>query len=244
MPVVHIVIPCYNEADTLRPCLDRVLQANFPGDWTRRLLVVDDHSDSKTEEIARTAAKEDDRIRVIRHERNLGKGSALRTGFRAVLDDPDEKDVLIIQDADLEYDPNDIGVILEAFESPDVDAVYGDRFHGGTRKSPMGGLHTSVNRGLTRASNLLTGLAVEDMECCYKAIRIPILRRILPQLDEERFGIEPQITAALGRANARIRNTPISYDPRGFKDGKKIGFSDGVRALFVVFRERLRGTSN
>lgn len=241
MPVVHVVIPCYNEAETLQPCLDRLLAAEFPEGWERRVLIIDDHSEQETATIARTAAGEEERIALIRHDRNHGKGAALRTGFTKALESATAEDVVVVQDADLEYDPNDLASILEAFEREEVDAVFGDRFDGGSRASPLGRIHTTVNRGLTRASNLVTGLSIADMECCYKAIRVPMLRRVLPELDERGFGIEPQITAALARAGARIENFPVSYSPRRFDEGKKIGVGDGIRALFVVMRERLRG---
>lgn len=241
MPVVHVVIPCYNEAETLQPCLDRLLAAEFPEGWERRILIIDDHSEQETAEIAQIAAEGEEQIALIRHDHNQGKGTALQTGFAEVLESAGQDDVVVVQDADLEYDPNDLAMILAVFERDDVDAVYGDRFAHGRRVSPLGRLHTTVNRGLTHASNLLTGLSIADMECCYKAIRAPILQRILPELDERGFGIEPQITAALARAGARVENHTVSYAPRGFDEGKKIGLKDGVRALFVVARERVRG---
>lgn len=240
MPVVHVVIPCYNEAATLQQCLDRLLVAEFPNGWQRRILIIDDHSEQETADIARNLAHENELIALIRHDRNRGKGAALRTGFEDTLKHAREEDVVVVQDADLEYDPNDLSPMLEAFDQKSIDAVYGDRFDRGRRQSPMGRLHTSANRGLTFLSNLVTGLSIADMECCYKAIRVPMLQRILPELDECGFGIEPQITAALARARAQVENQTVSYSPRGFDEGKKIGHKDAVRALFVVMRERLR----
>ena len=130
--------------------------------------------------------------------------------------------------------------MINAINEEGVDVVFGDRFARGTLRSPLGYMHTKVNRGLTHVSNFLTGLKVADMECCYKLIRIPMLARILPELDEDRFGIEPQITATLARAGARIKDIVISYAPRSFDEGKKIGLSDGARALYIVVRERFR----
>lgn len=237
MPVIHVIVPCFDEPKTLRPCLDRVLAAKLPAGWSRNVILVDDCSAEETAVIARNAADTEERIRLIRHERNLGKGAAVRSGFHVVVESATDEDIVVVQDADLEYDPEDLATMIEAFADPEVDAVFGDRFARGTLRSPLGHAHTKVNRGLTHASNLVTGLDVADMECCYKLIRTPMLIRILPELDEDRFGIEPQITAALGRAKARIENVAISYTPRGFDEGKKIGLFDGVRALFIVARE-------
>ena len=245
MPSLHVVIPCFNEARTLRDCVRRVMGTPLPEGWDRRVIIVDDCSDRQTATLAGELATEDDRITALRHDKNRGKGAAVRTGFEKALSEAKEEDVLVIQDADLEYHPDDFSVLLKALESPKYDVVYGDRFDRGRRVSPMGWLHTRVNRMLTRLSNLATGLDVNDMECCYKLIPAPSIERILPELTEDRFGVEPQVTAALARCGARIGNASISYEPRDFKSGKKIGAKDGVRAVFVIFKEwsRSRGGS-
>lgn len=237
MPVIHVIVPCFDEPKTLRPCLDRVLAAKLPTGWLRKVILVDDCSAEETAVIARDAAETEERINLIRHENNLGKGAAVRSGFNLVLESAGVEDIVVIQDADLEYDPEDLATMIEAFADPNVDAVFGDRFARGTICSPLGLMHTKINRGLTHASNLITGLDVADMECCYKLLRTPMLTRILPELDEDGFGIEPQITAALGRAKATIENVVISYTPRGFDEGKKISALDGVHALLIVVRE-------
>ena len=235
-----MVIPCYNEANTLRVCFQRVIEATFPEGWHRTVTIVDDHSDEETERIAREIADQNEQVRLIRHGTNLGKGAAVRDGFASALESARDEDVLVVQDADLEYDPNDLAPMIDLLEQQGLDAVYGDRFDRGRRASPMGGMHTRVNRFLTHASNAATGLSVSDMECCYKLIRAPMARKIISELEENRFGIEPQITAALARAQAKVGNQLISYEPRGFEDGKKIGIKDGIRAVFVITRESFR----
>ena len=238
--MLHVIVPCYDEPETLRPCLHRILNAKLPTGWSREVILVDDCSPEETATIAKEMADTEEAIALIRHTTNRGKGAAVRSGFDAVMDSAEKEDLVVVQDADLEYHPDDLALMIEAFQDESIDAVFGDRFAQGTLQSPLGYLHTKINRGLTRASNFLTGLKVADMECCYKIIRVPILEEILPELDEDRFGIEPQITAALARANARIEDIVVSYTPRTFDEGKKIGLSDGVRALFIVVRERFR----
>ena len=235
-----MVIPCFNEANTLRHCFQRVTEARLPDGWGREITIVDDHSSSETETIARDIVAGNEQARLIRHDRNRGKGAAVRTGFSDALGRAGDDDAIVVQDADLEYDPNDIAPMLKALEGDGIDAVYGDRFDRGRRVSPLGRLHTLVNRSLTHLSNLATGLRVHDMECCYKCIRAPLAKRILPELSEDRFGIEPQVTAALARAGAHITNLPVSYQARGFDEGKKIGARDGMRAVTVILKEWFR----
>jgi glycosyltransferase involved in cell wall biosynthesis len=213
------------------------METRLPEGWDRRVIIIDDCSDQATATVVDELSVEDDRTTALRHPDNRGKGAAVRTGIAHALSQADDADVIIIQDADLEYHPDDFAVLLEALQSERFDVIYGDRFDRGRRRSPMGWLHTRVNRMLTRLSNLATGLDVNDMECCYKAIPVPIMRRILPELNEDRFGVEPQITAALAREGCRIGNQLIAYDPRDFKSGKKIGAKDGIRAVFVILRE-------
>ena len=244
MPALHVVIPCYNEEQTLQGCAERVLNVRLPRGWDLQVTIVDDHSLDRTGGIAEAVHRSDDRVQLVTHARNRGKGAAVRSGFERVLEKAAEDDLCVVQDADLEYDPNDLAPMIDSLLATSSDAVYGDRFDRGRRPSPLGHAHTFVNRTLTVLSNLMTGLSVADMECCYKLIRIPMLRRIIHELDEERFGIEPQVTAALARAEARIRNHHVSYAPRRFDDGKKIGARDGLRAILVIARERLRGGSS
>ncbi len=246
MPVLHVVIPFYNEGGTVVPCLQRVLAAALPGGWSRSLVVVDDHSDASDRdtlrELVATLTSQGHLVELCRHERNQGKGAALRTGFDAVLAaQPSDDDFVIIQDADLEYDPSDYGRLMQRLLQGDVDAVVGTRW--GEHRTVTGfarRLHAWGNRVLTRCSNLMTGLLLDDMECCYKLVPVPLLRRLRPRLTESRYGVEPQMIAVLAKMAARVGQVPVSYDPRSAADGKKIGWPDGVRALWVIARERLR----
>ena len=185
-------------------------------------------------------AEEVPSLEVVSLTRNMGKGAALQAGIRLVLDKAEDEDLLVIQDADLEYDPNDLPDLVAHFEDRALDAVVGDRFESGRRCSDLGRTHQLVNLFLTWLSNRFTGLGLKDMECCYKMMRIPMTRKVLEDLSEMRFGVEPQIAASLARNNARIRNHVIHYDARRFDEGKKIGVMDGIRAIFVIFRESFR----
>lgn len=244
MPRLHIVIPVYNEHDTLGPCLERVIAAPLPDGWSKRLVVIDDYSevahyDAAKRIVAELAANGHD-IAIHRHETNHGKGAALQTGFDLILAGvPDDDDVAIIQDADVEYDPNDYAALLQPIINGAADAVIGTRWGehrpGGSLKRRI---HELGNRALTSFSNHMTGFRVSDMECCYKLLPILLLEKIRPALTEQRFGIEPQIVAALARDKARVTEIPVSYHPRGFASGKKIGWRDGVHALRVIAREK------
>jgi hypothetical protein len=151
-----------------------------------------------------------------------------------------DADAVLVQDADLEYDPADYPALLGALARPGTGAVFGDRWVRAPRDTGYRRLHAAANGLLTRASNAATGLGVRDMECCYKLLPVPVLRRVRPWLSEERFGIEPQVAAALARLRVRVAEVPVSYAPRSFAAGKKIRWTDGVRALWVIVRERTR----
>lgn len=245
MPRLHVVIPFFNEAPTLRACVDRVSEVALPDGWERSLILVDDHSHDGTEAVAlELIADLRERgvtARLARHEVNRGKGAALRTGFDLVLEHADETDLVIIQDADLEYDPADYAPLMGPINDGRADAVFGNRW--GDQYHPRGlwyKLHSLGNRALTRASNILTGYRIHDMECCYKLFTIPVLRRLRPMLSEDRFGVEPQMAAGLARIRARLIEHPVRYDPRQAGAGKKIGWTDGLRAFYVILRERFR----
>lgn len=242
MPVLHVVMPVFNEGPTLEEIVRRVLAAPLPGGWQADLTMVDDGSRPDAARLAaECAALHPARVRLLVHARNRGKGAALMTGFDRVLASADDRDAVIVQDADLEYDPGDYGALLAPLESG-AGAVFGNRWGTGTPLSGWRRLHAAANGFLTWASELATGLGVHDMECCYKLLRVPALRAVRPWLSEERFGIEPQIAAALARARVRVAEVPVRYSPRGFAEGKKIGWTDGVRALWVIARERMRTT--
>jgi len=246
VPVLHVVIPFYNEGGTVVPCLQRVLAAALPEGWSRSLVVIDDHSDASDRETLRelvaTLRSQGHPVELCRHERNQGKGAALRTGFDAVLAaQPSDDDFVIVQDADLEYDPTDYGRLMRRLLQGDVDAVVGTRW--GEHRTVTGfarRLHAWGNRMLTRCSNSMTGLDLSDMECCYKLVPVRLLHGLRCRLTESRYGVEPQMVAILAKMKARVGQVPVSYDPRSAAEGKKIGWRDGVRALWVIARERLR----
>lgn len=248
---LHVVMPVYNERGTLEPCVRRVLAARLPEGWRVQITLVDDHSDDAhfpaVQNFVERMQRESHPLWFERHSINRGKGAAVQTGFDAVLAraGPDaEDDLVIIQDADLEYDPADYAALMQPLiaEAREVDAVVGTRwgvhYESGSLKRRM---HVAGNATLTYLSNLMTGYRVSDMECCYKLFSISLLRRLRPMLTEQRFGIEPQIIASLSRLKARIREVPVRYDPRGVAAGKKIGWKDGVRALIVMAREKFHG---
>ncbi len=224
---LSVVIPVYNEETTLRQIVGRV--AVIP--LRKEIILVDDCSTDGTREILRSFEQVSD-VRVIYKSRNAGKGAALRTGFAAA-----DGDVVVVQDADLEYDPRDFPKLLEPILSGRADVVYGSRFLGNTEQDPSW-LHRFGNGLLTRASNLFTGLKLTDMETCYKAFRRDVIAGI--EIRQERFGFEPEVTAKLARRGARMCEIPISYDGRGYEEGKKIGVKDAMNALYCIVRYGLR----
>lgn len=244
MPTLFVVMPAFNEPATLGECVRRVLSVQLAAPWIIHIVLVDDGSEAQTARAAEALAKEFPTVlTLLRHSINRGKGAALQTGFAHAIEASQcELDAIIIQDADLEYDPHDFVNLLAVFESSGTtNAVFGNRWHRGIVQSGVRGwIHMRANRLLTSASNLATGLKVHDMECCYKLIRIPTLRMILPSLTEQRFGIEPQIAAALAQIGATVCEIPVSYEPRSFQSGKKIGPIDGIRAIWVIIQSKLR----
>ena len=239
MPTLHLVIPFFNETATLESAVQRVLAAPMPSGWEQNVILVDDGSERASAEVGTELARKHDVVSLQSHRRNRGKGAAVRSGYASIIDLAHDDDVAGIQDADLEYDPADLSRLIDALESERADAIFGNRWSTPPH-SMKARLHRLGNRILTRLSNNATGLKLTDMECCYKLIRIPMLRNILPDLDEDRFGIEPQLAAALARHGSRIVEVPVSYDPRGFDEGKKIGARDAMEAIRVIRRERLR----
>lgn len=239
MPTLHVVVPFYEEAGTLEECLRAVMVSPLPQGWRSSVVVVDDGSS----EGAATRAKEISGrlgVRFLQHERNRGKGAALRTGFADALSHGTDDDIVIVQDADLEYEPHDYANLLEPLLGGRADVVFGNRWADGVDGRFHRKLHRTLNRGLTVLSNLLSGLSVHDMECCYKLFRAPILGRVMPWLTEDRFGVEPQIAAVLGRLRLRVAEVGVQYRPRSFAEGKKIRPKDGFRALWVIVRESVR----
>jgi glycosyltransferase involved in cell wall biosynthesis len=229
---LSVVIPVYNERDGWRELLRRVEAVSVPG-VRRQYILVDDGSGDGTREQLRSFADEApsegaDEYRVLFHERNQGKGAALRTGFEAA-----DGDWVIIQDADLEYDPQDYPRLLQPLVDGEADVVYGSRFL--DKAGRKGYLKNYLaNRFLTGLSNLTTGLGLTDMETCYKVFSIGVLRGV--RVEQDRFGFEPEITAKIAKLGVRIREIPIHYDPRGHDEGKKIGWRDGLKAIWCIFR--------
>ncbi|MGH7995459.1 MAG: glycosyltransferase family 2 protein [Opitutaceae bacterium] len=225
---VSIVIPCYNEARTIRAIVERVRAAPVKD---REIILVDDGSTDGTRDVLRTQlAPLIDRI--IFHERNLGKGAALRTGFAAATGD-----VVIPQDADLEYNPQDYPKLLEPILEGRADVVFGSRFLGGQPHRVFYFWHMMGNKLLTLLSNMFTNLNLTDMETCYKVFRREVLQKI--RIEENRFGFEPEITAKVAKLGVPIYEVGIGYDGRTYAEGKKIGWRDGFRALWAILKYNL-----
>jgi glycosyltransferase involved in cell wall biosynthesis len=220
-----VVMPAYNEAATIQAVVSRVLRQPEVG----QLVIVDDASRDTTAEIVRSLTDSDPRINFLRHEKNQGKGAALRTGIAAAT-----LPFLIIQDADLEYDPAEYSAMLEPLLENKADVVYGSRFLGGRPHRVLYFWHSVGNFFLTLLSNMFTNLNLTDMETGFKAFRREIIQGI--QIQEDRFGFEPEITAKLARREARFYEIGISYSGRTYAEGKKIGWKDGVSALRVILK--------
>lgn len=238
MPTLHVVMPVFNEPATLEPCVARVRRASLPAGWRVSIVLVDDGSTAETADLAGRLAHRGDAT-LLTHAANRGKGAAIRTGFAHALQHAKADDAILVQDADLEYDPADFAALLAPAAAGEADVVLGNRW-----AVPPKGLkrlaHRMLNGFLTVSSNLMTGLRVRDMECCLKLFTVPAMRTVLPDLDEERFGIEPQIVASVARNRLRVREVPVSYAPRSFDEGKKIRMKDGLRVFVVLWRERRR----
>ena len=222
---LSIVIPCYNEKNSIQSIVEKVLAAPIEN---KEIIIVDDKSTDGTSEILdREIAP---RVsKVIHHDVNQGKGGALRTGFQHATGD-----VVIIQDADLEYDPNEYPLVVMPIVNGECDVCYGSRFLNQAAKGYMA--NRLANKGLTALSNLFTRLKLTDMETCYKCFRREIIQAV--DIRENRFGFEPEITAKIAKMNVRVKEVPISYYPRTNEEGKKIGFKDGLRAIYCIWRYR------
>ncbi len=228
---LSIVIPVYNERSLLPRVLERVAAAPLPDGLTREIVVVDDCSTDGTREWLEEHAGSRSGIAICLHQKNAGKGAALRTGFNAATGD-----IVLVQDADLEYDPREYPRLLEPLLDGRADVVFGTRFLGQTHRV-LYYWHSVGNWLLTTLSNMLSNLNLSDMECCYKVFRVDVLRRIT--LVENRFGFEPEITAKVARLGCRIYEVAVGYSGRTYAEGKKIGWRDGFSALRCIVRYNL-----
>jgi glycosyltransferase involved in cell wall biosynthesis len=232
MKKLTVVIPVYNECQTVEEILRRVAAAALPPGVESEIVVVDDCSTDGTREVLRRFATSGDLpFRLFEQPRNMGKGAAVRRGFAEATGD-----IVLIQDADLEYDPSEYVTLLDPILGGHADVVYGSRFLGGPHRV-LFFWHYVGNRLLTMLSNMLTDLNLSDMETCYKVFRRDVLERI--ELCSNRFGIEPEITAKVAKLQVRVFEVPISYFGRTYAEGKKIGWRDGFAAIWAILRYNL-----
>lgn len=220
-------MPCFNEIRTIEAILKNVSKVSLK--MEKEIIVVDDFSNDGTREYLKSIEAKDKTIKVIYHPENRGKGAALRTGFKAT-----SGDIIIIQDADLEYNPNNYHKLLKPIIEDKADVVYGSRFVGGESHRVLFFWHSIGNKFLTFLSNMFTNLNLSDIEVCYKVFRREVLDKI--ELKENRFGFEPEFTAKISRLNCRIYEVGISYFGRTYDEGKKINWKDGLRAAYVILK--------
>ena len=222
---LSVVIPCYNEKQTIREIVHKVKSVNLS---KMEIIVVDDCSTDGTRKILENELKSLVDV-IIYHEQNMGKGAALRSGFKAA-----SGESVVVQDADLEYDPNELPAMLNLIASDKADVVFGSRFAGGGPHRVVYFWHMIGNRFLTLVSNMFTNINLTDMETCYKMFRREVIQSI--EIEENRFGFEPEITAKVARSNNRIYEIGISYYGRTYAEGKKIGWKDGFRAIYAILK--------
>lgn len=224
-PKLSIIIPCFNERKTIKEIIDAVVGSPYPN---KEIIIVDDCSNDGTTEYLKEKIEPLNLVQIVLyHEKNQGKGAALRSGIQAATGD-----LVIIQDADMEYDPNEYHLMVDPILSDRADVVYGSRFLGGNAHRVLYFWHRVGNGLLTLFSNMLTNLNLTDMETCYKVFRREIIQGI--NIEENRFGFEPEITAKISKLNCRIYEVGISYYGRTYSEGKKIGWKDGFRAIYCI----------
>ena len=225
--ILSVIVPCFNEISTLKEVIDNILKSPVN---PKEIIIVDDFSTDGSREYLKKLKNK--KIKTIFHHKNLGKGAALSSGINLA-----KGEILIIQDADLEYDPNEYQIVLGPILSGKADVVYGSRFQGGQPHRVVYFWHRIGNGLLTIFSNFFTDLNLTDMETCYKAFRTEIIKKI--RIEEKRFGFEPEITAKISKLNCRIYEVGISYYGRTYKEGKKIGWKDGIRAIYCILKYNL-----
>ena len=234
MKTLSLVMPCYNEEATLSGIVEEVLKIGS-GDLALELVIVDDCSTDSSRAMAEKLAVDHPEVKLCFHEKNRGKGAALRTGFLAAAGD-----YVGVQDADMEYDPRDYLRMVRLLEEDRADVVFGSRYLGREERTVLRWWHSAMNRLLTRLSDAFSDLELTDMETCYKLFRRDIIQKIVPELKEDRFGFEPEVVAHVARLarfdGCRVGEVAISYRPRGSSEGKKIGWLDGLRAIYCIVR--------
>ncbi|MEE4271431.1 MAG: glycosyltransferase family 2 protein [Thermoanaerobaculales bacterium] len=228
---LSVLIPVYNEQETLGEIVNRVRGVDY-GVEELEIVIVDDCSRDSSRSIADDLAAEDPRVAVFSHEENCGKGAAIRTAMKN-----SSGDILIVQDADLEYDPKEIPALIRLIQEDHADVVFGSRFLSSGPHRVLYFWHQIGNRFLTLMSNMMTNLNLTDMEVCYKAFRREVAATI--EIEENRFGFDPEMTAKFAKGKWRIFEVPISYFGRTYEEGKKIGWRDGIRALISIFKYNL-----
>lgn len=230
MSKLSIIIPAYNEAPTIHLILNKIDELVLIADMEKEVIIVNDFSVDKTSEVVRSYLAGKSYITLVEHTVNKGKGAAIRTGIKQATGE-----YIIVQDADLEYDPNEINILLKPIIDGHADVVYGSRFIGGNAHRILFFWHSIGNNILTFASNMFTNLNLTDMETCYKLFKSDIIKNI--ELKENRFGFEPEVTAKISRIpEIRIYEVGISYYGRTYKEGKKINWKDGFRAIYCILK--------
>lgn len=225
--ILSVIVPCFNEISTLEEVIENILKSPVN---PKEIIIVDDLSTDGSREYLKMI--KNNKIKTIFHQKNLGKGAALASGINLA-----KGEIVIIQDADLEYDPSEYPIVLGPILSGKADVVYGSRFQGGQPHRVVYFWHRIGNGLLTIFSNLFTDLNLTDMETCYKAFRTEIIKKI--KIEEKRFGFEPEITAKISKLNCRIYEVGISYYGRTYREGKKIGWKDGIRAIYCILKYNL-----